>query len=507
MPDAFDWKAPNYDAIYERRMNMMETMRKPGFEMAALKLFFKDHPVEFIEAFGMTFDPRLPEIGLPATMPFLMFPKQAEFIAWVYNLWRTREDGLMEKSRDIGASWCCVWFSVWMWLFHPGAVIGFGSRKEEYVDDSGDPKALLWKARYAIQYLPHEFLPRGWNEKLHAPFMRVSNPENGAVIVGEAGDNIGRGARASIYFKDESAFYQHPQLIDAALSQTSNCKIDLSSVNGNANEFARRRHGGQVPVFTFHWTDDPRKDKAWYENEKRKLTPRIVASELDLDYNASSTDTHYLGESVEAAMLNGPADVSVNGGWIIGVDAAHMGDDKSIIHKRRGRLNLKQVKRTKLDGHALAAVVIEECRFLQPFVLAIIIELDGPGVSCYDTLKANPKWADKVVGVHTGTKLEDDRHFNVKAKLCNAMKEYLEQPPVSLARDPDLKSQLGSIAAKYTNGLLQMEAKKDYKKRVGRSPDEHDAFMLTFHDELPKPPPSTVPMQQALPPADDTAGY
>jgi phage terminase large subunit len=83
--------------------------------------------------------------------------------------------------------------------------------------------------------------------------MRVLNPENGASIVGEAGDNIGRGNRTSIYFKDESAFYEHADAIDAALSQTSNCKIDVSTPNGAGNAFYRKRHGGKIKVFVFDW--------------------------------------------------------------------------------------------------------------------------------------------------------------------------------------------------------------------------------------------------------------
>lgn len=74
-----------------------------------------------------------------------------------------------------------------------------------------------------------------------ASSFEVCNPENGAVIVGEAGDNIGRGNRTSIYFKDESAFYEHPDTIDAALSQTSNCKIDISTPNGDSTSPSRRR--------------------------------------------------------------------------------------------------------------------------------------------------------------------------------------------------------------------------------------------------------------------------
>jgi hypothetical protein len=42
--------------------------------------------------------------------------------------------GLVEKSRDMGATWLAVSFSVWLFLFVPGATVGWGSRKEALVD-------------------------------------------------------------------------------------------------------------------------------------------------------------------------------------------------------------------------------------------------------------------------------------------------------------------------------------------------------------------------------------
>jgi hypothetical protein len=36
----------------------------------------------------------------------------------------------------------------------------------------------------------------------------------------------------------------------------------LSSVNCTANAFAKKRFGGKIKVFSFHWRDDPRKDGA-----------------------------------------------------------------------------------------------------------------------------------------------------------------------------------------------------------------------------------------------------
>jgi len=487
--------APDYEAIYRDRMARLEKLRADPALLAGVKEFYKDHPVEFINDWGMTFDPRNPERGEKAIVPFQLFPKQAEFISWLRDRWLAREDGLSEKSRDMGVSWLCVAFGVWMFLFHPGTVVGFGSRKEEYVDKIGDPKSLFWKVRQFVNLLPVEFRPAGWDEKKHAPHMRVLNPENGAAIVGEAGDNIGRGNRTSIYFKDESAFYEHPETIDAALSQTSNCKIDVSTPNGNGNPFYRKRHGGKVKVFTFHWRDDPRKDQAWYDKQRDTLDPVILAQEVEIDYNASATDSWIDGALLEDAQKNGPAQVEVLGKWMIGVDAAHYGDDESIIHKRKGRLNLPQVARRLVDGVQLAAIVESECDDLGGVdeIGAIVIELDGPGVSCYDQLKRG-RYGSVVVGVHTGARLDDGRNYNQRARMWRKARDYLAEKPVSMHRCPELKTQTASVKYKYKDGLLLMQSKKEYKAEFGRSPDRADAFVLTFAaEEVAKPKPIKYP--------------
>ena len=480
-----DWK-PDYAAEYAQREARLSRIRKEPEILAGLKEYYKDHPVEFITQWGMTFDPRNVEIGLPATVPFLLFPKQAEYIVWLRDRWLSREDGLAEKSRDMGVSWLCVAFAVWMWLFHAGTVIGFGSRKEEYVDDLNDPKSLFWKARQFVNLLPIEFRPKGWDTKKHAPFMTIKNHENGSAIVGESGDNIGRGNRTSIYFKDESAFYERAESIDAALSQTSNCKIDVSTPNGNGNPFYRKRHGGKIKIFTFHWRDDPRKGEEWYAKQKNDLDAVVLAQEVDIDYDASTSDSWISGALISDAQRLGPADVIANGPWIIGVDAAHMGDDELVIHSRRGLLNAKQIIRTKIDGPELAGIVEDHCKTLEEAggeIGAIVIELDGPGVSCYDALKRS-KFAAKVQGVHTGARVTDDRNYNIKARMWRDALDYVKAGGFSMPTDPELKTQIAAVRYFYKDGLLLMEPKKDHKKRLGRSPDRADAWVLTFAARL-----------------------
>lgn len=472
----------DYDTEYQKRIDRLLRLRAAPEILKGIKEHYKENPIDFINDWGLTYDPRNPEIGLPAVIPFILFPHQEEFVTWVYERWTKRENGLAEKSRDMGVSWLCVAIAVHMWLFYDGVVVGFGSRKEEYVDKLGDPKSLFWKIREFINYLPQELQPEGWNPRAHAPHMRILNPVNGSAIVGESGSNIGRGNRASIYFKDESAFYEQAEAIDAALSQTTNCQIDVSTPNGNGNVFYRKRHSGKVPVFTFHWKQDPRKDEAWYQKQKEKYDPIIIAQEIDIDYNASTSDAWISGDSIAEAQRTLVTDIEAIGGWIIGVDAAHYGDDESVLHKRKGRLNLPQKSVRGVDGIQLAGIVEEEVRTIlrSGGVLAnIVIELDGPGVSCYDQLRKGI-YRKQVLGIHTGAKQADDINYNLKAKLWRMAKEYLEDKPVHLPDCGELKSQLASVRYLYKDGLLLMQSKKDYKKAYGKSSDRADAFVLTF---------------------------
>lgn len=455
--------------------------------LTGLKEYYADHPADFINDWGMTFDPRNAEVSLPTTIPFLLFGRQREFIDYLHRKWRAREDGLAEKSRDMGVSWLCVGFAVWMWLFHPGTVVGFGSRKEEYVDRIGDPKSLFWKIRQFVDLLPVEFRPKGWDPKSCAPFMRVQNPENGAAIIGEAGDNIGRGNRTSIYFKDESAFYDHPDLIDAALSQTSNCKIDVSTPNGAGNPFYRKRKGGRIEVFTFHWRDDPRKGPEWYEKQQRDLDPVILAQEIDIDYEASVTDAFIPGPLVDAAMALGPADIEPMGPVKWGLDVARFGDDKSVLTKRRGRVVFCQQEWQGIDTMALANEVWSQAKVDKPAQIAV--DVIGVGAGVCDRLTELAAGGDiQIVGVNSSVRVEDGTNYNVRAKIWDEMRGWLKDAPVSLPNDQTLKSELSALKYLFRNGLRLIESKDDAKKRGIKSPDRADSLALTFAEPVTEKP-------------------
>lgn len=282
----FDFKSPDYVDVFRRRVDALNRIRSGAINIEALKAYYRDHPADFIADWGMTFDPRNVEVGLPSAIPFILFPKQREWVEWTVARWRAQEDGITEKSRDMGISWLSVGLAATLCIFMPGIAIGFGSKTEDDVDLSGDPQSLFWKARKFVSMLPSEFRGGYDGTRTTTSHMRLSFPETGSILKGDAGDDIGRGDRTALYFVDEAAALARPALVDAALSQTTNCRQDISTPRGQ-NHFAGRRFGGRIPVFTFHWRDDPRKDEAWYSRQVDRLDPVTLAQEVDLDYTAS----------------------------------------------------------------------------------------------------------------------------------------------------------------------------------------------------------------------------
>lgn len=333
---AFDWKQPNYDLVVRWRVKRLQWLRDNPGKVEGLKGYYRDHIAQFIIDWGQTFDPRNVERGLPSRIPFILFPKQEEWIEWFLDRWKNQEPGLTEKTRDMGMSWLTVGTAASICLFYDGVAAGFGSRKEEYVDKIGSPKSLFWKAREFIKGLPPEFRG-GWDEKKHAPHMRIVFPETGSTMTGESGDGIGRGDRASFYFVDEAAFLERPQLTDNSLSATTNCRQDVSTPNGRGNPFAEKRFSGRVKVFTFHWRDDPRKDEAWYEKQVAELDPVTVAQEIDIDYSASVEGVLIPSAWVQSAIdAHSKLGIEPTGIRLGALDVADEGADKNAFCGRHG---------------------------------------------------------------------------------------------------------------------------------------------------------------------------
>jgi phage terminase large subunit len=139
----------------------------PVKQAAAIELASRD-PIFFIENFCWTFDPR----QNASDLPFILYEYQREYVAWLVERIEAGEDGLTDKSRDMGATYTALCVFLWYWRFRPNARFLIGSRKEDLVDgkeQSEDDAPLFKKLDYNIDRWPAWFLPKGFSKTSTAP--------------------------------------------------------------------------------------------------------------------------------------------------------------------------------------------------------------------------------------------------------------------------------------------------------------------------------------------------
>tara|TARA_R110000751_G_scaffold486_2_gene1747 strand:+ start:861 stop:2534 length:1674 start_codon:yes stop_codon:yes gene_type:complete len=536
-----DFCNPDYPLEFSNRAKLLMKLRKDPKLVITLKSHYGNCPWDFVKDWGMTYEPRNVERGLPAEIPFVPFDRQIEFLQWLTQRWEAGEGGLVEKSRDMGVTWLAVGWSVSMWLFRPGFAAGFGSRKEELVDKKGDTKSIFEKIRPLVRMVPKEFRPEGYNEREHSTYMRLINPENGSTITGESGDNIGRGGRQSAYFVDEAAFVERQGSVDAALSQNTNCQIDISTPNGNGNAFYRKRHSGKVKVFEFDWRDDPRKHKwelvdeetgkvttgsgrdcplgaiyPWYEKQKATLDEVIVAQEIDRDYNASAENVFIPAKWVRASI-----DAHIRLGFepsgikVVSFDPADVGDAKARLYRygsvimecaemKKGDIRdalpwVEDYAMSKRNGTGLDTFVYDSDGMGAPVVkLSIQDKFDAKDVPIIH-FHGSGEVIDKKDECLDLNKSNGDAFANYRAQSCYGLRRRFERTYEAIEKgvytDPDtlisisstcegvtnLIAELSRPQRKYRgNGKILVESKPEMRSRGVSSPNLFDVANMAF---------------------------
>lgn len=299
-----EWPTRNYVMVQRWRHRTLSILENDPY---LIEEWYATDPIRFICHWCDVYEPRNAAKNLPTRMPFILFKRQAELIEFFHACVIGDGTGLVEKSRDMGATWAGVAYSSWMWRFVPGATVGWGSATANKLDKLGDASSIFEKIRLTIRGLPKVFLPKKFSEGKHLMHQRILNPENGNAIVGDIGDNIGRGGRTRVYFVDEAAYLEHPEAVEASLSENTRTRIDISSVSAPGTIFHRTRQAGvewkpggkiykdRANVFLLDWRDHPEKTDEWAKARKAAFESKglghVYAREIERDYAATQTGT------------------------------------------------------------------------------------------------------------------------------------------------------------------------------------------------------------------------
>jgi phage terminase large subunit len=477
-----------------------------------------DDIVYWFNKWVWTYDPRL--VGKPggAYVQFKLWPKQQDVVLWLLARVHASEEGLIEKSRDTGATYLTAGVALHQWLFNPGFKATFGSRKVDYVDKKDNPDSIFAKLRIMLRRLPAEMMPDGFNWSQHDNYMRISNPDTGSIISGEGGDDMGRGGRSSMYVVDEAAFVPNAETVEKALSGNTDCVIWVSSVNGMGNLFARKRHSIMKPhqIMRLHWRDDPRKTEEWAANKQASFSdPTTWASEYDIDYSASVEGVCIPALWVESAkrLLALETRLRPSNEVVLGGDVG-AGKAKSVVVPRRGPIVERPLSRGNPDTTETAHWMLDIARD----TCARRLNFDAPGVGAgvSSTLMHNPVEGLTSVPVNTGLpptermwpdgRTSEEMFGNLKAEVwwlarttLQRTHEHvqwiegkggLEHPVTDLMALPSGDKDSDQLCLELSlvkwgrneRGKIVIEKKEDLKRRGINSPDYADALMLTNVD-------------------------
>jgi phage terminase large subunit len=465
-------------------------------------------------------------------IPLRLFPRQREMVEFLEARAAGKEDGLIEKSRDIGFTWVSGGWALHKWLFSPGFKVAFGSRTEDMVDKLGDPDSIFEKIRVMLRFMPRWLRPANFYFGAHCLHLRIINPQNGNIIRGEGGKNMGRGGRSTVYILDEFAFLDNGADVERATSGNTDTRIFASTVNTPVDMFARKRFGGALKphqIFRFHYTDDPRKTQDWVAHKKSSMEPHAWASEYEIDYSAAveglCIPAKWVSASLEiaAALDREGLKIEPKTRGVVGGDVGG-GKAKSVAIARFGPLVMppmawgdpdttetahrmvdyaKSQKLVNRHGEITVGTLNFDPIGIGAGVLSALRFVDG--LVSQPTNVGNPPssriWPDGEDSKSKFANLKAELWFLARTRFKQTyemlqwlkgesdghehpLEELIVLPPLTTSQDAMILAGQLSLVKWFRNetGKVIIESKQSLSARQVASPDHAEAFMLTFMD-------------------------
>lgn len=460
----------------DRVKYLMAAQKSP--EMRGIQVqMCKNDILYWVNQWACTYNPRKPV----STIPFITYAYEDDLIRDLHARIRDQKDLLIDKSRDMGVTWCVLLVFTWYWLFGgEGQDFLVGSRKEQYIDVMGNMDTLIEKVRFLIRNMPRWMQPQGFDWKTHSNYMRILNPATKSTITGEAtNNNFSRGGRRRAIFFDEFAFWECDQAAWRASADSTNCRIVVSTPCGFNNEFAKLRFSGNIDTRSLHWTLHPEKDQAWYENEcKRRGDAVAIAQELDINYEGSAEGVLFEFAELKRAVTNQP--LLSPDRIVVVCDPAGQGEDEAVFYvSNNGVLLERKIFKTSTDPQLAA-----EAFFLINKHRAQVFEADSINNSVCDLvsqlLGGNPRQV-KVIKFKSNEKAHDPTsYFNRRDEVYHKASLAMKSGNVQVDDDYSLMKQLNATKYKKDNGRIYISSKEEVKEIINphSSPDRADAWVL-----------------------------
>lgn len=165
---------------------------------------------------------------------------------------------------------------------------------------------------------------------------------------------------------------------------------------------------------------------------------------------------------------------------VFGVDVARFGDDASVIFPRRGIQSFKFRKLRNIDSTQGAGTIARMWEDKQADAV-FIDDTGGFGAGWIDQLRALGK---SPIGVGFSNQAhESDKYYNKRAEMYFDAVAWIKRGG-ALPESNELLAALTSTTYSFKGNRFLLEPKESVKAKLGYSPDEADAFVLTFAEPV-----------------------
>lgn len=232
---------------------------------ALLREWCRRNPLFWLNTFVWSLDTR--EGGAGTTTPFVSFDCQDEaFLAIIDAIippaGHKQHDLIIEKSRDMGATWLCAMAFLYLWMFHPEKLSFFCmSYKEELVD--GGDKSIFGKIDFALDHMPSWLKPNYKRTQLMFENLDTGSELEGASTTARSGV----GGRYTAMFFDEYPLVENDRAVFAKTADCSRCRIFNGTHTGTHTQFfeiTRMKEEDGVRRLRLHWSQHAIKRRGLY---------------------------------------------------------------------------------------------------------------------------------------------------------------------------------------------------------------------------------------------------
>ena len=407
------------------------------------------------------------------------YPWQKDFL----KLRKQYKRIIINKSRDIGSSTIAVLdFTARALLFGGDFLIA------SYKRDSAS--FLFETAQLFLQRLKEQM--REYKEFSDlSPYFELEEDTKHSLIIKSTGSHIkamemtekvGRSFRYKYALFTEIAHWQNPRdsykaLTGAGVANAEEVIESTRNVDEPEGElFEELLENPDYYKLELDYKVNPAHDAEWEKDKRGKLTPREFAQEFEHSGERSASGNLVIPLDAYYRVIN--RDIPEGLPVELGGDVARYGDDESVLTIRKGNKVIRQIIYKHTDLMQLAdefyAVYVNEK------AESIKVDAVGIGAGVVDALRRK---GVNVIEINESQSPYDSKYQNARAEMYFNLREKAMNDEISIPDDSELKTEISHTHYKTNSQMrIQIEAKDEIKKKIGRSPDRADSLALAFYD-------------------------